>query len=56
MLAALTRSGGNVTHAAEACGLTRAALQRIMRELGIDRDAFVGRAGDAPPPPGPRAG
>ena len=40
VLAALERSGGNVTRAAEACGLTRAALQRIMRELRIQRDAF----------------
>jgi DNA-binding NtrC family response regulator len=37
---ALERTGGNVSQAAERCGLTRAALQRIMRQLGIDRDAF----------------
>jgi DNA-binding NtrC family response regulator len=40
LLAALERSGGNVTRAAEACGLTRAALQRILKDLGIDRGAF----------------
>jgi DNA-binding NtrC family response regulator len=37
---ALERTGGNVSQAAERCGLTRAALQRIMRQLGIDREAF----------------
>ncbi len=37
---ALAACGGNVTHAASRCGLTRAALQRIMRQLGIDRAAF----------------
>jgi transcriptional regulator with PAS, ATPase and Fis domain len=37
---ALERTGGNVTQAAERCGLTRAALQRIMRQLGIDRGTF----------------
>ena len=40
VLAALERSGGNVTRAAEACGLTRAALQRILKDLKIDRSAF----------------
>jgi transcriptional regulator with PAS, ATPase and Fis domain len=40
VLQALERSGGNVTRAAEACGLTRAALQRILKDLGIDREAF----------------
>ncbi len=38
---ALTRTGGNVTHAAEKCGLTRAAFQRIMRSLGLDRTRFT---------------
>jgi DNA-binding NtrC family response regulator len=38
---ALTHSGGNVTHAAEKCGLTRAAFQRIMRSLGLDRTSFT---------------
>ena len=32
---------GNVTHAAQTCGMTRAALQRIMRALDIDRTAFA---------------
>ena len=38
---AMRRTGGNVTHAAESCGLTRAALQRIMRSLRMERDAFL---------------
>jgi DNA-binding NtrC family response regulator len=38
---ALTQSGGNVTHAADKCGLTRAAFQRIMRTLGLDRNQFT---------------
>ncbi len=38
---ALRRSGGNVTQAAEQCGLTRAALQRIMRSLDLDRGPFL---------------
>jgi len=37
----LERTGGNVTHASEKCGLTRAAFQRIMRSLGLDRSQFV---------------
>ena len=37
---ALAQAGGNVTQAAQACAMTRAALQRIMRNLGIDRGAF----------------
>ena len=37
---ALAREEGNVTRAATACGMTRAALQRIMRSLGIDRRSF----------------
>jgi len=37
---ALESCDGNVTHAATRCGLTRAALQRIMRQLDIDRLAF----------------
>ncbi len=40
---AMTRAGGNISQAAEACGLTRAALQRIMRHLTIDRADFGGR-------------
>lgn len=39
---ALSRAGGNVTRAAETCGMTRAALQRIMRALDIDRRSFAG--------------
>ncbi len=38
---ALARAEGNVTRAAEACGMTRAALQRIMRALEIDRASFT---------------
>jgi len=38
---ALAKSGGNVTHAADKCGLTRAAFQRIMRALQMDRNQFV---------------
>jgi two-component system response regulator PilR (NtrC family) len=37
---ALERTQGNVSHAAEKCGLTRAALQRILRQLEIDPGAF----------------
>jgi DNA-binding NtrC family response regulator len=32
---ALERTGGNVSQAAERCGLTRTALQRIMRRIGL---------------------
>lgn len=38
---ALERSAGNVSQAAAACGMTRVALQKILRQLGIDRAAFV---------------
>jgi DNA-binding NtrC family response regulator len=38
---ALAKTGGNVTHAADKCGLTRAAFQRIMRSLQLDRNQFV---------------
>ena len=37
---ALSECDGNVTAAARECGLTRAALQRIMRTLGLDRNHF----------------
>jgi len=37
---ALERSGGNVSRAAEACGMTRVALQKILRQLEIDRADF----------------
>jgi len=37
----LAKTGGNVTHAADKCGLTRAAFQRIMRSLDLDRNQFV---------------
>ncbi len=33
----LQRADGNISHAAQMCGLTRAALQRIMRKLGLER-------------------
>jgi len=35
---ALDACDGNISHAAERCGMTRAALQRIMRSLSIERD------------------
>lgn len=35
---ALERTEGNISHAAELCGLTRAAFQRIMRKLKIQRN------------------
>jgi len=38
---ALELSEGNVSRAAQRCGLTRAALQRIMRQLDIERGTFV---------------
>ncbi len=37
---ALERSRGNVSRAAAACGMTRVALQKILKQLGIDRAAF----------------
>ncbi len=38
---ALSATGGNVTRAAEMCDLTRAAFQRIMRSLDLDRRQFT---------------
>ncbi len=38
---ALLRTEGNVTRAADKCGLTRAAFQRIMRSLQLDRNQFI---------------
>jgi DNA-binding NtrC family response regulator len=38
---ALMQSEGNVTRAAEKCGLSRAAFQRIMRSLDLQRDQFT---------------
>jgi len=37
---ALTRSGGNVSQAATTCGLTRAAFQKILKQLSIERSDF----------------
>ncbi len=37
--AILQRTSGNISHAAEMCGLTRAALQRIMRKLSQEQVA-----------------
>ncbi len=37
---ALEAASGNVSHAAERCGLTRAAFQRIMRQHGIERERY----------------
>ena len=41
---ALAASRGNVTQAALSCGLTRAAFQRLMRRLALDRNEMVGDA------------
>lgn len=40
VIKSLEKTGGNVTHAAEKCGLTRAAFQKIMKSLEIDRSLF----------------
>lgn len=40
IIKSLEKTGGNVTHAAEKCGLTRAAFQKIMKSLEIDRNLF----------------
>ncbi|MCP4093290.1 MAG: sigma-54-dependent Fis family transcriptional regulator [Planctomycetes bacterium] len=37
---ALEHSQGNVSQAALNCGLTRAAFQKILRQLGVDRGSF----------------
>jgi DNA-binding NtrC family response regulator len=39
---ALRATHGNVTQAAEMCRLSRAAFQRIMRSLGVERHQFIG--------------
>jgi len=36
----LERTHGNISHAAEECGLTRAAIQKMMRRLNMDRNRF----------------
>ncbi len=38
---ALENSQGNVSQAASKCGLTRAAFQKILRQLDIDRESFL---------------
>jgi DNA-binding NtrC family response regulator len=38
---ALERSGGNISRAAAECGLTRAALQKIMKALNLERADFM---------------
>jgi DNA-binding NtrC family response regulator len=38
---ALENAKGNLTLAASTCGLTRAAFQRIVKQLGIERAAFA---------------
>ncbi|MCG3134664.1 MAG: Transcriptional regulatory protein GlrR [Planctomycetes bacterium] len=50
---ALETAKGNVSQAAVTCGLTRAAFQRILRQLGIDRADFAG--GEAAEPGAPDA-
>jgi DNA-binding NtrC family response regulator len=42
---ALRASGGNITQAAEMCNLSRAAFQRLMRQLDLDRRQFGGGGG-----------
>ncbi|MDP6763623.1 MAG: sigma-54 dependent transcriptional regulator [Planctomycetota bacterium] len=37
---ALEGARGNISRAAQSCGMTRAALQRIMRQLDIEREAY----------------
>ncbi|MFN7963337.1 MAG: sigma-54 dependent transcriptional regulator [Thermoanaerobaculia bacterium] len=37
---ALRTASGNVSRAAESCSLTRAAFQRLMRQLGLERQDF----------------
>jgi DNA-binding NtrC family response regulator len=37
---ALERTNGNISRAAEECGLTRAAIQKMLRRLNIDRSDF----------------
>lgn len=39
----LQRTHGNISQAAEECGLTRAAIQKMMRKLNIDRTCFNGQ-------------
>lgn len=43
---ALERTRGNISRAAVECGLTRAALQKIMKELELDREDFRTAQGD----------
>lgn len=43
---ALERTHGNVSRASESCGLTRAAFQKIMRSLAIDRAEFESSPGE----------
>ncbi len=38
---ALEQTHGNITQAAELCGLTRVAVQKMMRKLGLERNAFM---------------
>ena len=40
IILALSESGGNVTHAAEALALSRSVLQRLMKRHGIDPAAY----------------
>jgi DNA-binding NtrC family response regulator len=37
---ALERTGGNISRAASECGLTRAAMQKIMKALSLEREDF----------------
>jgi DNA-binding NtrC family response regulator len=49
LVAALRRSGGNITRAADEVGMYRQSFQQKMRELGISVDEVVGDGGPIDP-------